>query len=1073
MKKRILSILLICLGTSYIICAQHHTDHLYIVTDSIFNNPERGFYKYTSRESANGSLSKSTLENYYNDGYTLIYRIYYLQDYVDRPIADEYLDRIREDFQVIRESGIKVVLRFAYTSKSTPPYGDASPEQVMEHIAQLKPILQENADVIAVLQAGLIGAWGEWYYTDYFSTGSPDNITPEDLEERSDLVYSLLDALPASRQVQLRYVGYKMDFFGDEPITFNEAYSGNAKSRIAHHNDCFLSSNNDVGTYHSAYDRTYLKSDSKYTAVGGETCRWYEPRSNCDTTLVEMARYHWSFINIDYFGTTIQNWKDDGCFDDIQRKLGYRYQIMTSSIQDSSIQRGSFHGTVQIINTGFSSPYNPRAIELVMRNRSTKEEYFLEIETDIRKNQPGELFTLVFEGGIPADAENGTYDLFLNFPDPMISLKNDPCYSIRLANENVWEASTGYNKLFHTLIINPASSAPEFTGTDFFSNSEKRNMPIYEELFIDGKEDDWVKIAASYQSPLNQYAREVRVYNDNLFLYILVKGPALLPYSRFFIDSDNSSLTGINHPDWQTNGLDFMIENSVIFAYTGKNGTSVWSWQQIGQVDAVINDSVAEFAIPLSSLSITVDSIKFGYKNGTSNFTTSDNLPPKTDPVLVYIINGLIDQAPEILSTHYSNNAILYWGIRENDNKSRIIERSQGNGNNYNVITILSPGIIAYKDFKLTPGQTYFYRSYLTNFQTVTPYTPEISIIAGSEIFRYTEITPDGSTDDWNAIAPASGLFEAGTFALRLFTDTKNLNVLITGNGISGFELFLETDDNPVTGTNNQIWNSAGIDYKISHDSLFSYQQGWTYKTGLASYIPSGSVIELSIPFNEILLGDNATIRAGLVLNTERGVLYLPFHGKPMTIYNRFMPANLPSGFQLVASSEYPSSKIIIRWDKCTRCDGYIIEKMDVDKGVFEYLVELDYKAYQYIDDSLENHKEYSYRMYSYNPAGRSEYTRTLTGSTHDVGIPEMDANDRFRAYYDPVARSLDLRIIDLDMILISVALYDFSGKQIYTAQFRKGEHELILPVQGFKTGIYLLLLNFQTGQYTEKVLIY
>src|SRR4030042_4344554 len=104
MKNILLFIFLNCPGFASLLLAQHYTDHQYVSTDSIFNNPERGFYKYTSRGSANGSLSKSTLENYYNDGYTLIYRIYYMPDFVTQSISKAYLDKIREDFQIDRKS---------------------------------------------------------------------------------------------------------------------------------------------------------------------------------------------------------------------------------------------------------------------------------------------------------------------------------------------------------------------------------------------------------------------------------------------------------------------------------------------------------------------------------------------------------------------------------------------------------------------------------------------------------------------------------------------------------------------------------------------------------------------------------------------------------------------------------------------------------------------------------------------------------------------------------------------------------------------------------------------------------
>jgi len=41
----------------------------------------------------------------------------------------------------------------------------------------------------------------------------------------------------------------------------------------------------------------------------------------------------------------------------------------------------------------------------------------------------------------------GKYQLYLNLPDPYASLHDDPRYSIRLANENMWDYKTGYNYL--------------------------------------------------------------------------------------------------------------------------------------------------------------------------------------------------------------------------------------------------------------------------------------------------------------------------------------------------------------------------------------------------------------------------------------------------------------------------------------------------------------------------------------------------------------------------------------------------------------------------------------------------
>ncbi|MBO6059642.1 MAG: DUF4832 domain-containing protein, partial [Bacteroidaceae bacterium] len=45
------------------------------------------------------------------------------------------------------------------------------------------------------------------------------------------------------------------------------------------------------------------------------------------------------------------------------------------------------------------------------------------------------------------DMEPGEYRFYLNLPDPYASLHDDPRFSIRLANENMWDYKTGYNYL--------------------------------------------------------------------------------------------------------------------------------------------------------------------------------------------------------------------------------------------------------------------------------------------------------------------------------------------------------------------------------------------------------------------------------------------------------------------------------------------------------------------------------------------------------------------------------------------------------------------------------------------------
>ena len=54
---------------------------------------------------------------------------------------------------------------------------------------------------------------------------------------------------------------------------------------------------------------------------------------------------------------------------------------------------------------------------------------------------------------LPADIIAGDYDLLLNLPDKYASISNRSEYAIRLANTDVWEEVTGYNKLNFKLVV--------------------------------------------------------------------------------------------------------------------------------------------------------------------------------------------------------------------------------------------------------------------------------------------------------------------------------------------------------------------------------------------------------------------------------------------------------------------------------------------------------------------------------------------------------------------------------------------------------------------------------------------
>src|SRR5579871_831801 len=269
-------------------------------------NPERGFYiSIETKSSSFRPLDASTLSTLrsqpqrsksanYSVKVSLIYRSYELESFKDKALSGDFLKNLQNDFDACRNAGLKMILRFAYVNKShggdchekeniCPPYGDASYEIVMKHISQLKPLFQKNADVIAVLQEGFIGIWGENYFSDYFGYAG-NGISETQWNQRNDVLRALLDALPKNRMVQVRTPSIKQKFVGGLLATINiagltesEAFAGSLNSRIGFHNDCFLASVDDYGTFYDYLPnasgnkdaneilRKYFKADSKFT----------------------------------------------------------------------------------------------------------------------------------------------------------------------------------------------------------------------------------------------------------------------------------------------------------------------------------------------------------------------------------------------------------------------------------------------------------------------------------------------------------------------------------------------------------------------------------------------------------------------------------------------------------------------------------------------------------------------------------------------------------------------------------------------------------------------------------------
>ena len=422
-------------------------------------NPERGFYQHFDTNSKYYSrLKENVLDTLKRANISLIYRGFYLDDFINAPISQSYLDNVQADFDMIRKVGMKAVIRFSYTKNSKASVRDATKAMMLNHIQQLKPLFEKNADVIYVMQAGFIGTYGEWHATTQAEFGIPLRADSEpNYPARREVLDALLDALPDNRMIQIRTPRYKTGMYGNKIINSSNAFNKSKESRIGFHNDCFLSSDTDLGSYVKARINTeygFLENQTKYLPMGGETCKVNSPRSDCPNAVVELRKFHWSFLNMDYPMELMNQWKsEDNCYDDIFNNLGYRLQLNSISYPQKVARSKVFKVELNIENKGYSAMFNERKAYLVLVNTKTDKDVKVKLKTDPRK-WLGKFGKIVEQIKLPANTIPGKYHLYLYLPDMSETIKDRVEYAVRFANEGTWDSERGYNDLKVELTVN-------------------------------------------------------------------------------------------------------------------------------------------------------------------------------------------------------------------------------------------------------------------------------------------------------------------------------------------------------------------------------------------------------------------------------------------------------------------------------------------------------------------------------------------------------------------------------------------------------------------------------------------
>lgn len=419
-------------------------------TDDDVANPERGMYVWAADNLT--AWTQAQADAQFAAGYRLVYAPVRLDRYVNEALSAQLLDEVSGGFAIARRAGLKVIPRFIYNypagETGYQAAQDAPLDRVLGHIDQLKPVLAANADVIAYLQAGFVGAWGEWH------TSSNGLTAPA---ARTRIRDALLDALPANRFLQLRYPPYLMAW----PAT----------TRIGVHNDCFLASNTDVGTYSEdantrRRERDYVVALANIAPFGAETCNPADemaptPRADCGDILREGRQFGLTYLNDSYYRKLFHDrWQAQGCMAQVKRSMGYRFELLTLRHSAVVAAGGTGQLALTVRNRGWARAFNPRAVQLVLRERAGGAVVRIALASvDPRAWLPERTSKAEVRFEVPGGTRGGVYDVLLALPDGAASLAGDARYSVRLANADDackaqgWDVALGAFRTGTTLRI--------------------------------------------------------------------------------------------------------------------------------------------------------------------------------------------------------------------------------------------------------------------------------------------------------------------------------------------------------------------------------------------------------------------------------------------------------------------------------------------------------------------------------------------------------------------------------------------------------------------------------------------
>ncbi len=520
-------------------------------------------------------------------------------DGIDYDLDETFFNAWDETLKNCRDNGCMVALRFRYDANGKDNPEPASFEQVLHHIQQIKDsgLLEKYSDIIAYVESGFVGKWGEQHGGKYTS-----------VQYKAQVLEAMLQAVPAPIPVTVRTPDIFAEWAGIKRSELNNTelidsltesqYTSDIqanKDRIGLYDDGYMGSDSDLGTYANREIETDWLHNQTYTSYfGGEFSGNLSWAQKYDTYLPEnavpeMYKTHLSYINSNiyqlykdytfsaeydvdgvdnsaYYGQTVHQF--------IRDHIGYRFVLRNSELTAETVQGGEVQVNFEVENTGFAGVI-PSVHSYVILE---KDGVYTLAESDIdcrdwkSCTKSAETLDIKIPDNLPSGEWNVYFKLNMGTEADTMNMNSR---SIRFANNDIWNGALGANYMGSVTV---AESTEKGNNNDVLYS-------VGNQITVDGVLSSPYEWKNANTAGTNEEGLTIKTYADEKYLYIMSntpKGTATAPVynlqfnntlngERYWIYFQSNGFVYFNHGDyagsqckWSDNMVEFRLPLELI-----------------------------------------------------------------------------------------------------------------------------------------------------------------------------------------------------------------------------------------------------------------------------------------------------------------------------------------------------------------------------------------------------------------------------------------------------------------------------------------------------------------------------